>query len=115
MKDISSGKLSKTLFYRYYLVSELLRPTASREYEYTPCSEICRDKTINWIQRGNSSLALSIRASTPKDDSRALNLTKQGRPLKYKTALEFDRDLWTKCSEEEWNRLLENTLRPIYS
>ena len=96
MKNISSGKFSKTLFYRYYLVSELLRPTASREYEYTPCSEIRRDKTLTWIQRGSSSLALSIRSSTPKDDSRALNLTKQGRPLKYKTALDLDRDLWTK-------------------
>ena len=115
MKDIASGKNSKTLFYRYYLVSELLRPTASREYEYTPCAEIRRDKTYTWIQRGSSSLALSIRASTPRDVNRALNLTKQGRPLKYRTALELDRDLWTKCSEEEWNRLLENTLRPIYS
>ena len=84
MKDISSGKYSKTLFYRYYLVSELLRPTASRIYEYTPCAEIRRDKTLTWIQRGKSALALSIRASTPRDDSRALNLTKKGRPLSIK-------------------------------
>ena len=39
MKDIPSGKFSKTPFYRYYLVSELLRPTAVRNYEYTPCSD----------------------------------------------------------------------------
>ena len=115
MKDITSGKFSKTLFYRYYLVSELLKPTAVRNYEYTPCSEISKDKTLTWVRRGSSALALSIRSSTPKDESRALNLTKQGRPLKYKTALELDRVLWTKCSEEEWNRLLENTLHPIWS
>ena len=77
--------------------------------------EISRDKKLTWVKRNHSSLALSIRSSTPKDNSRALNLTKQGRPLKYKTALDLDRELWTKCSEEEWHRLLENTLHPIFS
>ena len=115
MKDLAKGPLSQTLFFRYFLVKEMLRPTASRVYEYTPCNEMIKDKTLAWIPRGQSFLALSIRASQPRDESRALNQTKSGKPLKFKTALELDRELWTKCSEEEWHRLLENTLRPIWS
>ena len=115
MKDVASGLLSKTVFYRYFDVSELLRPTTTRIYEYTSCAEMTRDKTLVWIPRGKSSIALAIRASSPRDDSRALNQTKHGKPLKYRTALELDRELWTNASEEEWNRLLENTLRPIWS
>jgi hypothetical protein len=58
---------------------------------------------------------MSVRADEPRDLSRALNQTSNGTPLKFKTALELDRELWTKCSVEEWQRLMENTLRPIYS
>jgi hypothetical protein len=115
MKNIAKGKQSKTPFYRMFLVCELERPTAVREYEYTPCSEIIHANWVKWIPRGLSSIAMAITASEPRDLTRALNLTRSGKPLKFKSAMDLDRDLWTNCSIEEWHRLHENTLRPIYS
>ena len=98
-----------------FLVGELERPTAVREYEHTPCSEITHANWVKWIPSSLSSIALAITANEARDLSRALNLTRSGKPLKFKSAMDLDREIWTNCSIEERHRLNENTLRPIYT
>ena len=114
MPKKTEGKGSKTPHFRMFLVGELQRPTALRDYQYTRCSEIIRSNYVNWIPRGQSAYALAIMATHPRDPARALNQTAAGKPLKFRTAMELDPALWKACDEEEWHRLLENTLRPVY-
>ena len=109
-----TGKGSKTPFFRMFLVEEYQRPTAVRTYAYTPCSEIKWAKYVEWIPRGQSAMALAIMASEPRDLNRAPNQTASGKPLKFNSAMELDPILWSACDAEEWHRLLENTLRPVY-
>ena len=115
MPTVDRGPGSQTPTYRYFLVSEYTRPTALREFEYTRCSEIQRAKWVQWIARGQSAFACAILASTPRDPNRALNQNLDGTPLTKRAALKLDPELWTSCREEEWHRLLENTLIPIYA
>ena len=56
---------------------------------------------------------MSILANKPKDPNRALNQTSDGQPLNFIKAMKMDPDLWIQCDEEEWHRLLENTLIPV--
>jgi hypothetical protein len=128
MPTKQSGKGSNTPFFRFFEVSEFLRPTAVRELQYTPCAEINRADYAEWIPRGNSALALglydrdrdlalalAVMSKTPKDPNRDLNQTKDGKPLNYRKAVAQDPDLWILCDIEEWHRLFENTCIPIYS
>ena len=114
MLSIPKGPGSKTPHYRMYSISQHVRPTAVREYEYTRCSETSTAKYVSWTARGQSAFALSIRATLPRDKNRALNQTSNGQPLNFKKAKEIDPELWIKCDVEEWHRLLQNTARPIY-
>ena len=113
MPTKSSGKGSKTAYYSFYNISEQNLSTLSRHLQYTPCSEIKNAKYVSWIPRGNSAFALSITASKPKDPNRTLNQTVDGQPLNFNKAIKMDPDLWIQCDEEEWHRLLENTLIPV--
>jgi hypothetical protein len=113
MPTKSSGKGCKTPHYSFYNISQHSLPTAIRHLQYTRCSEINNASYVNWIPRGNSSFALSIIANTPKDPNRALNQTSNGQPLNFNKAMKMDPDLWIQCDEEEWHRLLENTLIPV--
>jgi hypothetical protein len=113
MPTKSSGKGSKTPLYRFYNISQQNLPTLQRHFQYTRCSEINNSSYAIWIPRGNSAFALSIRSNTPKDPNRALNQTVGGQPLNFKRAKAIDPELWIKCDEEEWHRLMENTLIPI--
>ena len=107
------GKGSKTAYYSFFNISQNSLPTLKRYLQYTPCHEINTGKYVTWIQRGNSAFACSIRSNNPKDPNRGLNQTKEGQPLNFRKAMKLDPELWLKADEEEWHRLLENTLIPI--
>jgi hypothetical protein len=108
-----TGKGSKTAYYSFFNISQHSLPTLKRYLQYTPCHEINTGKYVTWIQRGNSAFACSIRSNNPKDPNRGLNQTKEGQPLNFRKAMKLDPELWLKADEEEWHRLLENTLIPI--
>jgi hypothetical protein len=108
-----SGKGSKTAYYSFFNISQHSLPTLKRNLQYTPCHEINTGKYVTWIQRGNSAFACSIRSDIPKDPNRGLNQTLDGQPLNFRKAMKLDPELWLKADEEEWHRLLENTLIPI--
>ena len=116
MPKKAKGKGSNTPHYKMFLTSQYKLPTTNREFEYTRCSEIENAKYVSWIKRGTSATAAAILSSEPRDKSRALNQTIDGKPLNYKKAVNsIDHDLWVKCDEEEWCRLLDkDTIQPCH-
>jgi len=113
MPTKSSGKGCKTPHYSFFNISQENLPTQVRHLQYTRCSELNNANYINWIPRNNSNLVMSIISNTPKDPNRALNQTLDGQILNFNKAMKMDPDLWIQCDEEEWHRLLENTLIPV--
>jgi len=115
MSTKSSGAGSKTLYYKMFEFSQYNQPTHSRTFEYTPCSEISKAKYVEWIPRGNSSIAAAILSATPRDPNRNPNQTQDGRSLNFRRAKELDPRLWLNCDVEEYHRLFKSgTLLPIY-
>jgi hypothetical protein len=113
MPTKSSGKGCKTPHYSFFNISQENLPTQVRHLQHTRCSELNNANYVNWIPRNNSNLAMSIISNTPKDPNRALNQTLDGQILNFNKAMKMDPDLWIQCDEEEWHRLLENTLIPV--
>ena len=115
MPNITSGAGSKTPFYKLFNVKELCRAKATRQYDYTPCSEINEKKSkyVQWVPRTATPTALAVQSTSPRDINRALNQTYEGQPLNFKKAMALDPDLWFKCDVEEWDRLMDKTLLPI--
>ena len=69
MPNITSGAGSKTPFYKLFNVKELCRAKATREYDFTPCSEINENKSkyVQCIPRADTSTALAVQSSSPRD------------------------------------------------
>ena len=111
----TSGRGSKTHFYKMFDTNQYNHPTRSRTFEYTPCSEISKAKYVQWLPRGTSSIAASILSDTPRDLLRNPNQTYEGITLNFKRAKELDPGLWLECDIEEYHRLFQSgTLLPIY-
>ena len=111
----TSGPGSKTFFYKMFDSKQYNNPTRSREFEYTPCSEILSAKWVNWIPRGKSPIAAAILSSAPRDMLRNPNQTYDGKNLTFRRAKEIDPELWLDCDIEEYHRLFKSgTLLPIY-
>ena len=81
MPNVNSGYGSKTPHFKMFLVSEYDKPTTSRAYEYTRCSEIMSAKYVKWVPRGSSTIAAAILAKKPRDKARAPNQTATGDKL----------------------------------
>jgi hypothetical protein len=116
MPNMSSGACSKTPFYKIFNVKELCWAKATREFEYTPCAEINENnsKYVRRAPRPATPIAMAVQSLSLRDLSRALNQTHDGQPLNFKKVVAIDPELRFKCDAEEWHRLMEKILLPIY-
>jgi hypothetical protein len=76
---ISRGVGAKTLYYKYYSISEhMTPPTNNNDYVHIPCAELLRDKTVEWTTVANLSMAMQ---------ASVLNLNDDGTPLTFQRAM----------------------------
>lgn len=99
---VSKGVGSKTLFYKYYSVSDhMTPPTNKNDYEHIPCAELLRDKTVEWTSIAH--LAMAMQASV-------LNLNSDGTPLTFNRAMQGDFQAeWDHANDQEIRKLLTAT------
>jgi hypothetical protein len=107
----SKGAGSKTLFYRYYCITDHMSPpTNDNDYDHIPCAELLRDSAVEWTEADTVAMAMSTE-STP------LNLNSDGTPLTLTQGLasEFHAE-WQEASDNEVRKLITTTgtIEPIH-
>jgi uncharacterized membrane protein YgcG len=107
----SKGAGSKTLFYRYYCITDHMSPpTNDNDYDHIPCAELLRDSAVEWTEADTVAMAMST-------DTTPLNLNSDGTPLTLTKGLasEFHAE-WQEASDNEVRKLITTTetMEPIH-
>jgi hypothetical protein len=115
---VCRGAGSKTLFYKYYSVTDhMTPPTNDNDYNHIPCTELLNDKTVEWTNSATLAMAMAAEWTDPDNtnmapatDTNVLNLNPDGTPLTMNTGLHgpFQKE-WEHAADDEVRKLLTTT------